>query len=153
MQNLMPNGGIKFSPAPTMAVSHSKIFLWGSVVGAAVVGPAGDVAVAITAAVVVGFLVVVGAVLVGFSVVVGATVDGFSVVVRAVVVGFSVVVLAAVDGFSVVVLAAIDGFSVVVRAAVDGFSSVSLVVPEDSVGAVVDSSAPDEIIKKVKTFV
>ena len=116
----MPNGGIKFSPAPTMAVSHSKIFLWGSVVGAAVVGPAVDAAVAITAAVVVGFSVVVGAVLVGFSAVVGV---------------------------------AIDGFSVVVRAAVDGFSSVSLVVPEDSVGTVVDSSAPDEIIKKVKTLV
>ena len=51
-------------------------------------------------------------------------------------------------GFSAVVGVAIDGFSVVVRAAVDGFSSVSLVVPEDSVGTVVDSSAPDEIIKK-----
>ena len=38
------------------------------------------------------------------------------------------------------------GFSFVV-------TSVSLVVPEDSVGALVDSSAPDEIIKKVQTFV
>ena len=35
------------------------------------------------------------------------------------------------------------GFSFVV-------TSVSLVVPEDSVGTVVDSSAPDEIIKKLK---
>ena len=60
------------------------------------------------------------------------------------------VVLAAIDGFSVVVGAAVDGFSVVVGAAIDGFSSVSLVVPEDSVGTVVNSSAPDEIIKKLK---
>ena len=83
-------------------------------VGAAVVGPAVDAAVAVTAAVVVGFSVVVGAAVDGFTMVVGAAVDGRSV-----------------------------GFSFVV-------TSVSLVVPEDSIGAVVNSSAPDEIIKEVK---
>ena len=59
-----------------MAVPHSKIFLWGSVIAAAVVGLAAD---AVGAAVVGNVAVVSFSVLDGCAVVVGAEFDGFYV--------------------------------------------------------------------------
>lgn len=145
LQSLTPNGGIQISPAPTMAVPHSEIFLWGSVIAAAVVGLAADA---------VGAAVVVNAVVVGFSgldgcaVVVGAEFDGFSVFVGCAVVGGAVVVgVSVVVGCAVVVSWVLLGRVVVwvvaseVGAAVVGetfrLAFVSVVVGEGSVFTVV----------------